>query len=256
VSSELISLPSDSPAAAILREMESSFSSELTPEQSSNKSSIESYLRGGQAPHSALVGSADLASLGGELGFSEGEEVAFSALDLTDQEVLESVLESGLVDLLREVNNSVWVLSQSASRLREGSSELRDLAGALWTISLEEIAKVSGIYRMVHTAPEGRESDWSPEIGARHTSALGLVDQFYQSLLELEGPVRAGREKRRLAHLVTSFLLSMHRLLTSRGEHSSSSRELARAHFAASVSRSRPRVRVVSSGPAIPGGGE
>ena len=139
---------------------------DLSPEQLKNKAIIEDEIRStlGNIPsfHGALP--EDFQELGKEMGIKEGDEVSLDNLDLTDQEILDAIIESSIVDLLREVNNSAWVLSQSSEQLKESSKQIKELAGALWTICVEEVAKLAGAYRMISTPPEGREENWKPEI--------------------------------------------------------------------------------------------
>jgi hypothetical protein len=247
-----ISLPPGAASSELLSGVNPDLAgSGLTDDQRRNKALIEEHLRRSFGGVSEVGG--DLSSLGEELGLKDGDEVDLDSLDLTDQEVLDAVLEASLVDLLREVNNSAWVLSQSCEQLKESSKRVRDLAGALWTISVEEVAKVAGAYRMIRTAPEGREDDWKVELTGRHREALGLVDQFWSALSELEDFRRAGREKRRLGSLVTAFLGNMHKLMVASDPGGQVVRMECRAQFSAAVERSRPHVRV-HAGRAVPGG--
>lgn len=230
---ERLDLEGGSPASRAVRDVASS-SVDLTPEQARNRALIEDHLYrttlGGVGRPLGVVGVGEP---------EEGERVELGPEDLaglTDEVVMGAVVETGLMDLMREVNNAASLLAEAAARKREGSRGVRAAAGALWVICAEEIARLGSLVSGLCEAGgvEVGSGDVGPW-GARRQGGLDLVELFREELERFEGkvspskhlPGRAGRagasrHKRELAVVVTSFLKSLHAMLTvGRGDDGS-----------------------------------
>ena len=207
----------------------------LSDEQQRNRHIIDSYLTASQA------GEKSFEEVLAEMGVVEGDEVELDLDSLKDEDIVHSLLESSLVDMIREVNNGLFVLAETLERVkREGHPEVRAMSRSLWVLCIEEVSKVSERIRLLRTPPEGRsEAEWTVTWSDRHQGALELVDAFFEGLKGFdEGS--SGRRKRALTELAVGFLEAIHRYLCSpEGEEGDEGRAAASAGFKLPVRRAQ-----------------